>query len=347
MNKVLEQVYVGKEPVIVGSLTSTSQLVDALNWYNYMYTVEEGRPWLIESMKQLGYSKIEIDAARNAAQAKVVPTACWMGKMYLNGTIFTEQQITKFRTLIAQSIASRLKLPEEDAKPRVRVDVQTSIRNSANDMIGEIEEYIDKGPVDVYDLLAKAKLSAAVVVHIKKHFDAIYSEVSSPDAKEAYRGIAKWRKLYKGIVEDCSRYSGNKAASKPRKARKKKAKSTVQLLKTFKFQKECKELKLMSIDPNQIIGAMSLWVYNTKYNKLTVLHASGPKGLSVKGTTVIGFDEKTSITKTVRKPEQVTKEVLGAGKVALRKIMSGLTTTEYAATGRIGGDTILLRTTTG
>lgn len=345
-NKVLEQVYVGKEPIIVGAITSTSQLVNALNWYNYLYTVEEGRPWLLQAMAQLGYEKPEIDAAKNAAQAKVIPTACWLSKMYLNGTMFTEQQILSLRKLIETIVSSRLRVDDEGKKPSRVVDVQASIRKAADDIIGEIEESIDKQDVRVYDLLSDAKASAAVVTKVKKHFTEVYEEVCSPDAKEGWHGVSKWKKLYKTIVDDCTRYTGNKAASKPRKARKKKVKSAVDLLKSLKFQKECKELKLMSIDPANIIGAMSLWVYNTKYKKLTVLHASGPKGLSVKGTTVIGFDEKSSICKTVRKPEQVTKEVLGAGKVALRKIMAGLKTTEYAATGRIGSDTILLRTTT-
>ena len=72
-------------------------------------------------------------------------------------------------------------------------------------------------------------------------------------------------------------------------------------------------------------------------------HAVGRSGLSVRGTTITGYDTDASITKKVRKPEQVIPQVLNAGKVDLRSIMKNLSTTESKANGRINKDTIILR----
>ena len=98
-----------------------------------------------------------------------------------------------------------------------------------------------------------------------------------------------------------------------------------------------------SVDPKGIIGASQLWAYNTKTRNLSVYHAVGNSGLSVRGTTITGFDTDASITKKLRKPDEQVKQVIHAGKVDLRNFMKCLTTKDSKATGRINADTILLR----
>ena len=126
-----------------------------------------------------------------------------------------------------------------------------------------------------------------------------------------------------------------------RKPRKKKVKPASQLVSKMKYKE--KDGTLESINPTQIIGASQLWVYNTKYRNLSVYNAVGNSGLSVRGSTLTGFDEATSITKKLRKPDQVLPKVLNEGKIGLRRILSDLTTAEAKATGRINVECILMR----
>ena len=78
------------------------------------------------------------------------------------------------------------------------------------------------------------------------------------------------------------------------------------LVEKLKYLKTDDKFKIASVQPDQIIGASELWVFNTKTRKLGKYIAKNidPKGLgrdgsglSVKGTTIIGFDETTSIQK--------------------------------------------------
>ena len=71
--------------------------------------------------------------------------------------------------------------------------------------------------------------------------------------------------------------------------------------------------------------------------------ATGNAGFSVRGTSLQGYDPDTSVQRTLRKPDVITKQVMEAGKVQLRKILSDLTTTESKLNGRINSETILLR----
>jgi hypothetical protein len=66
-------------------------------------------------------------------------------------------------------------------------------------------------------------------------------------------------------------------------------------------------------------------------------------GLSMKGTTIEGFDESLSVQKTLRKPEEQLKAFKAAGKVALRKFMEEIPTTDTKLNGRLNPDTVLLK----
>lgn len=141
----------------------------------------------------------------------------------------------------------------------------------------------------------------------------------------------------------------SKAQRKPRVA---KPKSADKLVEKLKYCKTDEKYKLASINPVEIIGASEVWVFNVKTRKLGKYVASNvdPKGmgregtgLTVKGTTVQGFDEAASVQKTLRKPEETLKEFKSAGKVKLRKFLEEIPTTDTKLNGRFNTDTIILR----
>jgi hypothetical protein len=140
-----------------------------------------------------------------------------------------------------------------------------------------------------------------------------------------------------------------KATRAPRKA---KPKSATKLVEKLKYMKTDDKFKLASISPDQIVGANELWVFNVKTRKLGKYVAKNidPKGmmregsgLSVKGTTILGFDEKLSIQKTLRKPVDQIKDFRAAGKVKLRTFIDDIKTTDTKLNGRSNPDTILLK----
>jgi hypothetical protein len=141
-------------------------------------------------------------------------------------------------------------------------------------------------------------------------------------------------------------------AKATRKPRKPKVYSADKIVAKLKYLKVDDKYKLASINPTEVVGASELWVFNTKTRKLGKYIASNidPKGmkrdgsgLSVKGTTIIGFDEKLSIQKTLRKPEEQLKEFKAAGKVKLRTFLEEIKTTDTKLNGRSNLETVLLK----
>ena len=144
-------------------------------------------------------------------------------------------------------------------------------------------------------------------------------------------------------MTDLDGYKRAKVAT--RKAPVRKPPSPEKVTRKLKYAKEFAELGLTSIAPKDIVGAATLWVYNTKTRKLGVYHASTiDQQLTVKGSTIVGWDPKTSIAKTLRKPAEQIKAFKDSGKVQLRTFLDKIKATEVKLNGRINDQVILLRT---
>jgi hypothetical protein len=129
-----------------------------------------------------------------------------------------------------------------------------------------------------------------------------------------------------------------------KKARVKRAPNKEKVVSKLKYMRDEKTLKLVSINPVDIIGAQELWCYNTKTRKLYKYIADSLTGpLGIKGTSVINFDTAKSVGKTLRKPEEKLKEFAKASKVQLRKFLDEIKATETQANGRINSDIVLLK----
>jgi len=142
------------------------------------------------------------------------------------------------------------------------------------------------------------------------------------------------------------------SAKATRKPRKPKVYSADKIVSKLKYCVTDDKFKLASINPTDIVGANELWVFNTKTRKLGKYIAKNidPKGmmregsgLSVKGTTIIGYNEELSMQKTLRKPLDQIKEFKDSGKVKLRTFLDDIKTTDTKLNGRCNPETVLLK----
>lgn len=135
------------------------------------------------------------------------------------------------------------------------------------------------------------------------------------------------------------------AAKANRKPRKTKIKPASKLVERMKYMKQDDTLQITSVNPEQIIGAKEVWIYNAQYRKFGKYVAADETGLSVKGTTIINYDETKSLCKTLRKPAEQLKDFKAAGKVKLRTFFEDIKTTEVRLNGRSNDKTLFLKVT--
>ena len=161
-----------------------------------------------------------------------------------------------------------------------------------------------------------------------------YSHLTKKDAKTYLEALETLHGACDVVID---------AAKATRKPRAKKAPSKEKLIAKLKYLERDDKLQLVSVNPLEIIDAKEVWVYNVKTRKLGKYVADEHATIQVKGAGLQFYDEKNSIQKTLRKPDETLKEFKKAGKVALRKFMDNIKTTDIKLNGRLNSDTIILK----
>lgn len=339
-----------KEPKFSGELTQT-QLTQALSWYAQNRDNKDAQKYATEYFKK----KLKSPVPDNLkSQASTFGFVCRI--LSLGGTL-NEANLKWFNETVEslKSVAPQTKVTTTNV-----LSIQDHIKRKSGECIGELEGQIDdlilsdfKTDVVPFAVMNSLEIKGAHTKFIIEHFKKRRSEyddvLNTKDdfVKESYSNFTKpqLKKLIAycdAVILDGIKIAGESV--KTRKPRKRKPKSAAQLVSKMIYAKDFAELKLTSVDPQTIVGATTLWVYNTKTKKLGVYHALDAAGLSIKGSTIQNFAESKSVCKTLRKPSETINEVLKGGKVSLRNIIDNIRAVEKPLTGRINSDTILLRT---
>jgi hypothetical protein len=252
---------------------------------------------------------------------------------------------------------------EDPTKPVIPVvTIQERLRETSGKMAEEIDYALDKFTTDpesfdpkaikVLNLLKGKDAKAAHARIIKGFYIRSYEELQEAaegkceQLEEAYSHLTKpqMKKIiafYHEIISACDMLG--QEAKVNRKPRAKKTIPADKIVAKLKYAKTNEQLKLVSINPTEIIGAKELWVYNIKSRKVGKYVAAEYLELSVKGTSIIGFNANLSVQKTLRKPEEQLKEFKAAGKVQLRKFLEDIKAVDIKLNGRINEDVVLLR----
>jgi hypothetical protein len=353
--KFADEKYMGPEPT-VDENASQVELSKAYTWFNYFYNSEDAKNFTISYLKYIKYDK---DTIKKLSKVNAINlhNIGWNSRLLHNGSTLPDGVWERCDARIKQLVDTITINDDEEVTAPVKViSIQDRINNKAAELIGELEEQLDvffqEGVIqfDVKKWSLEKGIKPQIAKRIADKFRPQFAEITEalegkdPDLVEAYKG---WRKpvlkimalFIKRIIDHMIELDS--AGQAVRKPRKKKVKPASVLVAKMKYKENDGDLK--SVNPCDIIGASQLWVYNTKTRNLSVYNAVGNSGLSVRGTTLTGFDEESSITKKLRKPESVIKPLLDGGKIYLRKVMENIKTVEQKATGRINVDTILLR----
>lgn len=340
-----------------------AEIVSILNWYSYNKDADDAKNYFLTYLKK--YDMDVFDKLKTKASEIRVPTTIgWLCRIYtLNESLFPLRYLKhiKEETNRVLQVVSTPEV-EDVSETKSRVGVQEHLNNQLKELLGELDCEIDefvlnrcKSSFSLYEWMQHRKVKHVHAKSIAEYYKSnMLSELkqaqsgSCEQLQEAYSFLSRselnsFIKFIEGFIEDANRWQGvaKQISNTNRVPRQRKAKPAGKQVEKLQYLKEHENLK--SILPSQIVGATQLWVYNVKYKTLGVYICNNAHGFMVKGCTILNYDLEESISKTLRKPEDVLSLVLESGKVALRKILPSLRTKEKKLTGRINKDTILLR----
>ena len=238
--------------------------------------------------------------------------------------------------------------------PSIQERVAEQTRWILGDVEGELDKFLEnkckKSKFDLYKFLQKREVKGPHTKKIYDHYNDILRELvelvegDDEQLNEGYAFLSdsqqrKYYEFVKKMVGDIEAW-GNVLKSK-RKPRTRKAMSVQQRTAKVKYKERDDTYKIVSVSPVNLVEATQVWIFNTK-DRFLYKYIS-QRGMNVKGTTLQDFDEAGSFKKKIRKPDAILPDVIGSGKVKLRKLMDGINSKETKVTGRINKDMIILR----
>jgi len=342
---VINKKYFGSEPVSFDY--SYDAMMGAYTFYNYMCDLSDAREYLVKYLLD-NHRRDEAKSINSLKECWIPTTAAWIARVISNGNDVPDTSIDFMNRKIKEALSHKIE-DEDNPKP----SVQSFISDKSNDVIANIEDIIDSGydsSFSYYNYFKTHELSANILRKVKDYYLPLLNEYESisvdRDLKEGYRFLTKKdiaiRVDYlKKMFSDIDTIINNKKQMRKKPVRTKTVKSKKINLLDFQYMKEDVGNKLVSVDPSKLIDKREVWLYNTKYNALSVLYSD--EGFSIKGTTIHNITDKSVSKKIGASKTKVLTRVMTDTKVQLRKLMGDIKSAAQEATGRTNENVLILR----
>ncbi|MGY8868041.1 MAG: hypothetical protein ACKVJK_20745 [Methylophagaceae bacterium] len=372
----LDMQYYGPEPKFAeGEVTEDnrkSKQGNALNWYSKIIDGKMAKKFIVEWLHKNDRvdDAIMVSKCPDARLTQTVGSLCRMSSH--RGWVLTEREIEFVNTRAvqpAQAWTDEQGVPseeEEEEKPK-RKSIQDIMMDKLHEVGGEIDGMIDQILDNRLDFDAKFKESILKLLHeynplaqhipilvqsYEKEKNELLEVLLGKDEQlvEAYSNLSKSKlknmiKMYEQIISVLNSYATLKIQSRAK--RKTKPVSIDKIVSKLKYLRkfECSttQLKLESISPTSLQHAKEAWCYDTVKRKLHHYIADELGGeMFIKGNTLYGFDKAKSEIKTLRKPKEQIKEIMGSKPIA-RKFFDSIKAVGVQPKGRFNDQIVILK----
>lgn len=340
-------------------------LVKAFNWYSRFFDSKMAREQLgLYAERNLENGSTVAKQVYKTEDREILSTFGWLARLSVRGLELTQNEKERLEAEIKRLVNTTAKpeviTAEVDVKrPNVQEIMRERAKEAAGDLEGVLDEFILAGAktanvsVNAVGVLSEHNIlpqHVSILVEVwKKKLNEFIDVYNGEDAQlsEAYSHYSKHQ--IKAVIKFCelvlagfdSYINVKKIKRTPRK---RKAVSPEKQVNKFKYCKNFDEFKLVSVHPAKIIGATEVWAYDVVKRKLWYLVADSHVGaLGVKGATILGFDTSKSGVKTIRKPAEILKKLMAAGKPAARKLFTEINSVHAQPNGRSNDGLVILK----
>ena len=365
--------YLGPEPMFAVQPDEDRRrvaLMRSFTWYGRFYGKKDAKEFLAQYL-DLRERPQEAKIMRKIDEKECINTLAWLARMELRGLELSETESETLQNEIKRLLetinkpqvveATATGAPDAPIRPNIQDILKDKAREAGGELEGLFDEYITSGAGTKHTLRPIDEVAKKNVMpqHIslltdvwKKKLNEIEEVLKGTDSQlvQGYNHLSKTQlknvvKFIELVISDLNSYISVKKAAKAPRARKavpvEKIVAKLKYLKTFKDTTS--KLDLVSVSPIKLHGSSEAWVYDTAKRKLHHYVADDySKTFTVKGSTLLGFDTAQSEVKTLRKPSEQLKEVMGS-KPAARKYFKDIKAVSTTPNGRFNTEMIILK----
>jgi len=355
--------------------TFNNEKTRGYRYYNYHYNLKDLLPNIVEWMEKNQYSQKQIKIVKSTDEWRIPTPVYYLCAMMLKGMpdYHPENPEKNFKNWVKNALNAIIEVDQKETKEVLddkktmnepQLSVQERIKENAYLIMQDVDSWLDEfiyhpdkfdpKSFNVTNYFKGKEINQFHARIIKSVYEPQTQELElflsngkkDPQLVEGYKSYTisqlKSRLLaFKEIENACDMFV--REAKVNRKPRTTKSPSKDKLVSKLNYKQTDAENKIVSIKPQDILQSKELWVFNTKTRKLGMLIAEEHRELSVKGTTIINFDEKLSVAKTLRKPEEQLREFMSLSKSKQRKFFNEVKSVDTLMTGRINEDIVLLK----
>jgi len=351
----------------------------ALNFYSQYGDTKTFRPFIIQWMENNNYSKNDIAKIKSCHVGDLSFTTCKLARMLNEGMPdfhpLEDMNRDNFKKVsdvikgdikcVLSSMAYLVDTKKKTGK-KVKPNIQARMKDKVYDsIVSQLDILLDDiiqmkedttpariptlniGSLCVSENIPgqSCKYILEVLVKTRDEFNSAL-EKTDPQLVEGYKwlSVPQLRRIvsnYDKMITETKAHGKMKTAT--RKPRVKKPKDAAKQIAKLKYSVNSQEYSINSVNPLKLPFSQVCYTFNTKNRKLSVYKASGSKGFSIKGTTLKDFDESSSLSFTLRKPNDILPLVLSSPPKKLEKLISNIKTKKTPANGRINQHTVILK----
>lgn len=362
---IAESKFVGTEPVWADGYEPTNyqrEYGNALNWYNYIADTKDCRAFLVDWFKS---DKEKLKALGQVPDKFLPRTYANTARIAMRGFPVSEVHQNRIWEKVQEVVGKRTKSDEDEpvAAPVVKIVkpvklASTYILSLAND---EIENLIngedtkttgqilmpykmtDKQYAECVEKLQPLLAEYSEVLELRrtdrKTLTEEQIEFADSFPSSGITIIKKIVQLIEGYINDLKKSYISKQVAK---VRKKKPKDKTKLIRGLKFLAEDAKFG-KSVDPISLLNCSEVWTFDTKTRKISRYFSPVGGGITVKGASLVGYEETMSSCKLLRKPEDQVPAFSATAKKDLTKWYSSVKSKNANVRPRLTATTLILK----
>ena len=365
---VADSKVMGAEPIWSDDYVPTdyqSEYGKALSWYNLIADPKDCRAFLVDWFKG---DTDKLKALGQISDRLLPRTYANSARIAMRGFPLNDEHKSRIWEKVEERVSKKIALIDDDApapEPTVKVVKKPLIATSfiVSDVDDEIENLIngedtrniaqilmpyrltDKNYLDCVQKIEPMLAEFAELVEVRRLPKGQLTD-SQEQLLESYAHLTSMKsvkdivKLLESYISDLKKSYVSKQVAK---VRKKKPKDKSKLVQNLKFLKDDAALGVTSVEPINLLNCSEVWTFDTKTRKISKYFNPVSGSITVKGASLVGFDENFSNSRLLRKPETQVKEFSELKKNDLTKWYSSVKSKSGPVRARLTPTTLILK----
>ena len=362
---IAESKFVGTEPVWADGYEPADyqrEYGNALNWYNYVAETKDCRAFLVDWFKS---DKEKLKALGQVPDKFLPRTYANTARIAMRGFPVSEVHQNRIWEKVQEVVGKRTKSDEDEPVAAPVVKIVKPVKLASIFIVSDVNDEIEKliigeDPKTMGQILMPYKMSDKQYADCAEKLQPLLAEFSEvlelrrTDRKTLteeqiefsdsfpFSGITIIKKivqLIEGYINDLKKSYISKQVAK---VRKKKPKDKTKLIRGLKFLAEDAKFG-KSVDPINLLNCSEVWTFDTKTRKISKYYSPVGGGITVKGASLVGYEEAMSSCKLLRKPEDQVPAFSATAKKDLTKWYSSVKSKNANVRPRLTATTLILK----